>query len=307
MNIIQRFLSVVNDETKTYKIIHILGFKIKIRQDRKILEKLIERESAKLSSKLDSIIVNIRASQEHPNTFGQYKNINMGKDVVLICGGPTIKSFLPIKNAVYVAVNDCCKWDKVDFDYVFIQELHKEESKNITVDAYKSDKCVKFYGIIPDNRLAQIYPLVRRIPQSLVNSNNIKQYWLDDRWAYKFAYDLNTEPIGEFGGTAFSAMQFILWTNPKRIFLVGVDCTNNGHAFNNAIVSLAADWHIRCWKNLKTFVDDIYPQTQVISINPVGLKGVFEDYYTQDYIDQHPNVKEELGDNIKILGKEFYE
>ena len=32
---------------------------------------------------------------------------------------------------------------------------------------------------------------------------------------------------------------------------------------------------------LKDFVDDYYPDIKIISVNPVGLKGLFEDMYTK--------------------------
>ena len=70
---------------------------------------------------LYSTIVNIRAAQIHPKTFGPYKNKHKGQEVVLICGGPSVKEFVPIDNAIYTAVNNSCQYDKVKFDYVFLQ------------------------------------------------------------------------------------------------------------------------------------------------------------------------------------------
>ena len=33
------------------------------------------------------------------------------------------------------------------------------------------------------------------------------------------------------------------------------------------------------WKKLKEFADEKYPNTEIISVNPVGLKGLFKDEY----------------------------
>ena len=33
------------------------------------------------------------------------------------------------------------------------------------------------------------------------------------------------------------------------------------------------------WKEIKEFADIYYPDTKIIVINPVGLKGVFTDIY----------------------------
>ena len=235
-----------------------------------------------------SILANIRALQVHPKTFGPYENINAGKDVVLICGGPSAKYFEYIDNAVYVAVNNSCLFrpEEIKFDYIFIQELHPDGVKNIQVNEYNNSDCIKFYGTIADEKLKVIYPTIKRIPQPYMKANNIKQYFLDDRHAYKFAYNLTTECIGDFGGTVFSAMQFILWTNSKRIYLVGADCSSNKNLFYKQSVSFDYSVQLNAWKKLKIFADDVYPDTEIISVNPVGLKGIFTDMYTNSYKDQ---------------------
>ena len=233
-----------------------------------------------------SILANIRAMQYHPNTFGAYENINKGKDVVLICGGPSVQNFKYIDNAVYVAVNNACSFrpNEIKFDYIFIQELHFDHNKNIQVNEYSNPNCVKFYGVIADDKLKKIYPRIKRIPQSYMKDSNIKRYYLDDRHALRYAYDLTTECLGDFGGTPFSAMQFILWTNPKRIYLVGADCAPTGNMFYYSPESNNMEYpkQKKAWIRLKAFAEDYYPDTEIISVNPVGLKGLFNDIYTSN-------------------------
>ncbi len=242
-----------------------------------------------------SILANMKAVQVHPKTFGPYENINYGRDVVLICGGPTAQYFEYIDNAVYVSVNNSCCFrpDEIKFDYCFIQELHIDGEKNIAVNEYDNPNCTKFYGIIADNKLRAIEPLIRRIPQPYMKAGNIKRYYLDDRHCYKFAYDLTTESLGDFGGTVFSAMQFILWTNPRRIYLVGADCSSNENLF--CVSKNPIDYSIQknAWIRLKQFIDDIYPGVEVVSINPVGLKGIFKDVYTNFYLAENPELIQE--------------
>lgn len=240
-----------------------------------------EKRFYEIKELLYSTIVNTRAAQVHPQTFGPYKNKHKGQDVVLICGGPSVKEFEPIDNAVYAAVNNSCQYDKVKFDYIFLQELHEVSSKNEAVNNYEYENCTKFYGIIPEKRLNGLYPSCRLIPQSDIDKSNIKLFFLDDRIANTFAYDLSIEPLGDFGGTAFSAIQFLLWTNPERIYLVGADCDNSKNIFYNQKESIDYSAQIQYWQRLKQFADDIYPSTEIISVNPVGLKGLFKDYYTE--------------------------
>ena len=45
--------------------------------------------------------------------------------------------------------------------------------------------------------------------------------------------------------------------------------------------NLAVNEVIDGWKRMKEFAETYYPDTEIISINPVGLKGVFKDEFTE--------------------------
>ena len=92
-------------------------------------------------------------------------------------------------------------------------------------------------------------------------------------------------------------MQFILWGQPEKIYIVGIDCTNRKkeHFIGNSIdcsirnedMNLNDQYAIDSYKNLKTFAQTYYPNTEIISVNPVGLKGIFKDVYTKTYQEQN--------------------
>lgn len=101
------------------------------------------------------------------------------------------------------------------------------------------------------------------------------------------------------GGTVFSALQFILYTHPQKIYLVGCDCTPNGHFYDDYtknINLLPNTKHL--WQEFACIKNSLYPDIEVVSVNPVGLKGLFEDVYTQSYVDAHPEL---LRENVKII------
>jgi len=88
-------------------------------------------------------------------------------------------------------------------------------------------------------------------------------------------------------------MQFILFTNPKKIYLVGIDCTSgkNRHfsglspdnlLLRNENIEIVCQNSIEEWKQLKEFVSIYYPEIEIISVNPVNLKGIFKDIYTKE-------------------------
>lgn len=78
---------------------------------------------------------------------------------------------------------------------------------------------------------------------------------------------------------AFPAIQFALWTNPKTIYLVGCDCSSGHYDGSGSESNL--EYLIEPWKKLKKFRDIWYPLTKIVSVNPVGLKGIFEDLYQE--------------------------
>lgn len=61
---------------------------------------------------------------------------------------------------------------------------------------------------------------------------------------------------------------------------------------------------VKDWCSLKKFLEIFYPDIEIISVNPVGLRGLFKDVYTQRYLDANPQLKEELGENIEILSED---
>ena len=102
--------------------------------------------------------------------------------------------------------------------------------------------------------------------------------------AYRYPFDISVQPLTGGGSVAFVAMQFMLWTNPRRIYIVGCDCSANGHFMSENLINnpAAPEYYlslIEPWKKLKQFADQLYPATEIVSVNPVGLKGLFTDFY----------------------------
>ena len=81
------------------------------------------------------------------------------------------------------------------------------------------------------------------------------------------------------GGTVFSALQFALFTEPKTIYLVGCDCTDSGY-FKKAGKGIKQNLLEKTeylWHEAKYFINQYYPDTEIVSVNPVKLKGLFRD------------------------------
>lgn len=232
----------------------------------------------------------------HQKTFLEYRNCNQNNTVVLIGAGPTLNHFTPIKNAIYVGLNRAFLYDKVNFTYLFsIDKAGLDTGKEQYYDTFFAYDAVKFIG---DQNLGEKY----QIPYSrYAGIRNVREYMTTAGYMPdKLAYDLSTQPLANSASVSIQAMQFILYTNPKKIYLVGIDCTtgSNKH-FTGSCIDFSsrnenADnndrYVIDCWKQIKEFADCYYPDTEIISVNPVGLRGIFRDIYTKSFLHKHPEI-----------------
>ena len=223
----------------------------------------------------------------------KYENIHEGETAVLVGGGPSIDKFKPIKDALYVGVN----W--IGKDKLFNQELEDF----ITVDYYFM--CDRDRHMSPDFKVKK-----QKFCSSLIGEGNTfkewPQYHLTHEDAKKhnaiilgtstrqdaFYKDISNNPIRS-GTVTMAALLFILYTGVSKLYLVGQDCSGNtafGSSENNLY---GVGWGskenkeyqgppiINCWNYAKKFINKEYPEVEIISINPVKLKGFFKDEYTK--------------------------
>ncbi|TKZ35341.1 hypothetical protein [Brachyspira catarrhinii] len=189
-----------------------------------------------------------------------------------------MNKYIPIENALNVGVNQAIYYDKAKLDYYFLQDC-KNSTKDIPEFIIKNDdgKCQYFFGICDIDYMKD---LVSESDSILIK--NAKRYVLDILHSHdNLIYDITSLPLADFESVVFEAIQFIFWTNPKRIYLVGCDATNSGHFYNDKS-SLNIDRLIFGWNRVKEFQKTFYPNTEIISINPIGLKGMFKDIYSKD-------------------------
>ena len=115
-----------------------------------------------------------------------------------------------------------------------------------------------------------------------------------------FTVDIDSQPLVNSVSVSIQAMQFALFTKPRRIFLVGIDTTPSGHFVGKdedlttrrddifQISKLAeADWN-----KMKDFIDIYYPDIEIISINPNRLRGLFKDIDTHKTITNNMQERE---------------
>ena len=216
-------------------------------------------------------------------TFAKYRNVHMGKDVVVLGSGPTLIKYKQLKSAIHIGVNSVYKYKKAGLDFYFAQDF-KDLSRS-WIQNIEDVRCVKFLGFNTDKLYRDIYDA----SESLCLSMNASRYYRETESSNDFYVNICEHPLIEFGTIVFPAIQFALFTNPRRIYLAGVDTSFGGY-FTSEIQIMELD-HSRFslslnlvgYRRLKEFAQRWYPETEIISINPVNLKGLFRDMYTDDY------------------------
>ena len=279
----------------TKKKYYILGIQI-IRKKHKEINLL----------KLQSSLINkfqrsLNIAFLHQETFSEFKNCNHGKTVVLVGAGPTVNYYRPIKNSIHVGCSRSILSDIITFDYLFTIDKISLDAINSQLLNYKNKNCIKFIGDIN-------HGIDYQIPEDFRLACKARNYKTTcGLCPSRFTLDIDKEPLGSFHSVAFQAIQFIMFTNPKKVYLVGIDCGNNGKHFAGIEHNVAKrgedinelqNCQINEWKLFKKFVELYYPDTEIISVNPVGLKDVFTDVYTKEYLMEHPNINPS---EVKIL------
>lgn len=227
------------------------------------------------------------ARAEHSKVFPKYKNCNLGKEIVILASGPTLDFYTKMEGKLHLGVNKTFLSNKADLDYLFVQDYI--EDIQTQMDNYKGNNCKKFYGV---------HYLVPGIAQCHADIANAERYYFIDcnynaTWAYP--PDISVMPFNTYSSVVHPAVIFALWTGVSKIYLVGCDTNLNGYSktmpykdYNN---TLSVDNVLYGWEKLKKYAQEFYPNTEIISINPVGLKGMFKDVYTANYLEANTNCK----------------
>ena len=223
----------------------------------------------------------IQSQKVNYEAFSSYRNFFRDKEIVIVGAGPTAMQHVSIPGAIYIGVNGACLLEHIQCDYLFCQDFYMSEEIREKIVNYRNEQCTKFFGIIPERRMSacKITPEamhVRRGYKKYFDIAKAVPYYIYDMYQNECAYSIENEPLMA-DGIIFCAMQFALQCHPKRIYLVGCDCSKG--FFYKSTQTFDNSYMIRLWKVIKEYIDELYPNIIVTSINPVGLKGIFEDIY----------------------------
>ncbi|MDR2133392.1 MAG: hypothetical protein LBP30_08675 [Clostridiales Family XIII bacterium] len=266
--------------------------------DTRKIQAEIHRTHCETNERINDLAYRIAEQQEivamNTAAFEEYLNLHAGREIVLVATGSTLNDYKPIEGAVHVGVNTAYRYEKVCLDYHFSQDYQREyfclvngkEKYDAYINGIINIKCKKFIGHYSQDSPVKYI----EISQSDFNQMAATRYFVDNEPSETIYPDIRFHPLMCFFSIVFPAMHFALFTNPRRIYLVGCDLIAEGKYkhFDGTEVR-AEEWLLNnyefikntAWPKVKEFATRCYPDTEIVSVNPVGLKGLFRDIYTK--------------------------
>ncbi len=230
--------------------------------------------------------------ETHKAAFLEFKYCHQGRDIVVVATGPTMRYYNSIPGAVHIGMNAAYKRQDIKLDYLFVTDF---ANRHDFFSDLKEYDFIKFFGQYSPG----IYRETFQVSEQMLRENHARKFF-QGAPAEDIPLNIEYYPLMGFYTVAFQAIQFALYTNPRRIFLVGCDCTSAGYYDGTKDnVGEFASW-MRGYEKLKVFAARFYPETEIISVNPVGLKGYFRDMYTSNYLFEHSELDRENCEILKV-------
>ena len=197
--------------------------------------------------------------------FESYRNCYQGKDLVIVGTGATASDYKPNPDAIHIALDGACRHDDIKFNYLF---AHNISAGGVDIE--------KFFDRITDRifigKFASLSAPDEYSEQIILSNDKVARYFAYDNLPTQLIYqDITNHPLAYFGGVFGAALQFAAFTLPKTIRLVGCELPDDAaQAFKKV-----------GYTRLKMIMDKWYPAVKIISVDPIELKGLFGDEFSQ--------------------------
>lgn len=108
--------------------------------------------------------------------------------------------------------------------------------------------------------------------------------------------ELELYPVFHCYTVLHSMLHIALYMNPDVIYLLGCDSVPNGYFDGrDATAQKSGAMHVNEIKygyvQLRNLQRHQRSRTRIVSVNPIGLRGFFEDVYTPQFLALHPEIK----------------
>lgn len=222
----------------------------------------------------------------HKAAFSEFKSCNRGQNVAVVGTGPSLNYYSQLPGVSHIGVNSSFLKKDLTLNYYFITHNVAE-----WLDELKKYNFIKFFNVGMRSRKSD-----DQIPEYIIEENAGRRYF---NWTMTPFTQIQTNiecyPLMSYGSIIFHAIHFALYTHPKKLLLVGCDCSSSGHfndgvPYEDCVTKIQIPQWIDGYREVKRFAAIHYPNTEIVSVNPVGLKGLFHDVYTESYLDAHQEI-----------------
>lgn len=222
-------------------------------------------------------------SKYHKNLL-QFKNKHKNEVAYIFGSGPSIKNFKKKEDGIFIGGNNILFHDNIrnNLTYYFTVHGFKESSwrkvykEGNPYDLNKLDKKIKVFCVVSrSNQLIDINKEDLKIMEE-------KDYQPIDIYngIGNHTPNIESEPLMN-SNVCITMTQFALYCGFKKIYLVGCDCTYcttniRNYFWSGLKTKKLLRKRVNHWNSLKNFKEKYYKDTNIININPIGLKGFFD-------------------------------
>lgn len=217
--------------------------------------------------------------------FGPYRDAYLGRDVVVLASGPSLTHYEPIPGALHIGVNSLINQSRIPLDFYFAHDFGGKGGRPSIVAQFDEGKvpqgCRLFFGLkasMPNGGIEASQSLAARVGAT--------RYFVSPSPSRIIHSDIRFHPLADFFTITFAALHFALFTNPARLHLVGCDASFFGH-FDGSPQPEAEEQvrtflahRLTGYRRMRDFARTFYPETEIVSHNPVNLAGMFVDEHT---------------------------
>lgn len=233
----------------------------------------------------------------HKAAFSEFKACHRGRTVAVVATGPSLSYYEQLAGAPHIGVNSSFLKKDLTLDYYFVTHYVPEWCAKL-----KDYDFVKFFNINGSLNCSD------QFPEYILEENSGRRcFSMIDLPGTQVHSNIECYPLMSFHSIIFRAIHFALFTHPDKLLLVGCDCAATGHfdgsPYDDFVERIQIPQWIAGYRIVKKFVSLHYPDIEIVSVNPVGLKGMFRDVYTESYLNAHPEIKRS---ECEILNKENY-
>ena len=225
--------------------------------------------------------------------FKKFKNIHKGETAIIYASGPSLNNYKTIygsKKFIHAGVNGVIKRDDLakKLHYYFYGDAKHQDAYLEIAEGYQP-KNAKFVHSYRDAKhyLQHINPSEASTAGAIPYEDTLR---LEDT-----SPDIIKSPV-KGGGVTFRAVQILLFMGISKLYIVGNDISKGGLRFYESqteyrppkgpIITITSESETKVaqqpyehWVRFKSYISENYPEVEIISINPVHLKGVFKDKF----------------------------